>query len=271
MNVTDVRAALRIARQTSKYLGRGVKRNLEIAMEELEDESQKRNINEGTQLRLMNRIKSIYDARIVEKSLHVEEFLLEQLSVSPTLMMSMTTRARLTIDNARFWRLLIAKARKENRGEGELEEWWTLALDAFMPDWVMPRTKENGERDDGCLPMLRYGSLTLLETKWNTRSRLVARLDQLGAKPSELFPTKYPTEASYQALNAFDAIHMDHRFVRWLLKEGHGYSDSEVREIRDCEARAVALEEQTRRLVKEAREGGEPAPHVARLARPAGY
>ena len=206
---TDVRAALRAARQASRFLGRGVKRELELAIEEIEDEGRNKRINEGTQLRLMNRIKSIYDARRVERSLHVEQFLLDQLAMSPTMMLSMTLHTRVIIDNARFWRLLIAKARKENKGEGELEEWWTLAMEAFLPDWSVPHARSDGTWDNGCLPMLRHGSITLLDT---SRHEAAARraAGRARRRTSDVFPIKGLPEPPDYSLDVFDAIDRDH-------------------------------------------------------------
>ena len=199
------------------------KRALHNAMEALEEEVEKGNVNSGAHVALSKKLKAAYEATPSGKKMHVEKFLLVMLSEDASTSTSIPYEYREFVLNPAFLRRLMARTRSHFNKKEIPNKWWRDLLAGLLPDWMFEG--DNWREDVFVI------TATLLQVKWHTLERLEAHLDKVAPAPSKAFPYLHEIEDDEdECLPAL--LIFEPRFLRWLLKEGHGYSPEEEMKLR---------------------------------------
>ena len=203
------------------------KRALQNAMESLEEEVEKGNVNSGAHVALSKMLKAAYEATPSGKQVYVEKFLLVMLSEDANASMSIPYEYREFVLNPAFLRKLMARTRLYLKEKEIPDEWWRGLLAGLLPDWMFAK----GSRGDNWREDVFAITATLLQVKWHTLEKLEAHLDKVAPAPSKAFPYLHEIEEDEdECLPAL--LIFEPRFLRWLLKPGHGYSPEEQMKLR---------------------------------------
>ena len=199
------------------------KRALHNAMEALEEEVEKGNVNSGAHVALSKKLKAAYEATPSGRKMYVEKFLLTMLSEDASASMSIPYEYREFVISAPFLRKLMARTRLYLQKKEIPNKWWRDLLAGLLPDWMFEG--DNWREDVFVI------TATLLQVKWHTLERLEAHLDRVAPAPSKAFPYLHEIEEDEDECLPFLLV-LEPRFLRWLLKEGHGYSPEEQMKLR---------------------------------------
>jgi len=199
------------------------KRALHNAMEALEEEVEKGNVNSGAHVALSKKLKAAYEATPSGRKMHIEKFLLHMLSEDASAIMSVPYEYREIVINAGFLRMLMARTRSYLKKKEIPKQWWRALLAGLLPDWMFEG--DNWREDVFVI------TATLLQVKWHTLEIFEAHLNRVAPAPSKAFPYLHELEEDEnECLPAL--LIFEPRFLRWLLKEGHGYSPEEQMKLR---------------------------------------
>ena len=204
------------------------KRMLQDVMSTLEEEVEKGNVNEGAHLRLCKKLKRAHDAASGAKRKHVEALFHEMFVDDPYLAEMIPLTYRHYMIDPHFLRMLITKKRKFSSDRKIPDRWWADLMQGVLPEWMFQM--QQPEMVSGCRGVIGL----ILETKRHTMEPLEKHLNKHNCVPSKLFPatTNPDDDVEAEGSEVWTVLRTDSRFLRWLLKEEHGYSPEEVMQLR---------------------------------------
>ena len=202
---------------------RGLKRNLQVALEELDAAVEAGHVNGGAHLTLANRLKAIHDAQAGLRKQHVQEYLIDSICECPIAAMNVPFDDIQLMHSPAFLRRLLAQKRARSSGRHIESDWMGDLMEAMLPEWAV-------EGKNPSYGFLRIATVVTMEARMHTLEPVERRLDKLAVAPAVLFPVD--DDDGDGGPNVWEAIAAEPRVIRWLLKAGNGYTPEQVAKLR---------------------------------------
>jgi len=215
----------------------GLKQSLHRVMAQLQTEAARGDVNTGAHVRIANRLKSAFDAHDKRKDRCIQQYMIDCLVDDPFGAMSVPSQHRHLMEDPVFLRRLIHVKRKRD-GTPIEDKWWDDFMEGYLPEWLF------FQPDDVVLQCIaRTCTVMALSARWHVLEPIERRLNKLGIAPHKFFPIRdgpppplFPTGPDSEDEFGFDvwnALNVEPRFLRWLLKPDADYSESERERLQE--------------------------------------
>ena len=215
----------------------GLKQTLHRVMAQLQTEAEKGDVKTGAHVRIANRLKSAFDAHDKRNDAYIQEYLIDCLVYDPFGAMSVPSQHRHLMEDPFFLRKLIHTKRKRD-GTPIDDKWWDDFMEGYLPEWMFFQS------DDVVLQCIaRTCTVMALGARWHVLEPIERRLNKLGIAPHKFFPIRdgpppslFPTGPDSEdefGLDVWNALDIEPRFLRWLLKPDADYSESERERLQE--------------------------------------
>ena len=215
------------------------KRVLQEAMAALEEETEQNNVKEGAHVRLSWLLKRAFNNSEVSPSRHVEEYLTQQMVIWPHTIEFLTPEVSNALARDPNFLTGVVIAKRANSATRTIDDrWWDDLMGGLLETSVL----DLGDDYDS----LRRDLYRLAEfcnrcpDAWD---HLANRLDYMDApQPSKIFPCGIAGSEIREADNdpddeegpdVWDMLTRLPRFVGWLLRSDHGYTEAEEARLKE--------------------------------------